>query len=291
MPTFENFDWITYIEINPDLFINNINTKEKAWTHWVNHGEKEERPLLKKNNSNIHNGRFGNLFFVNMVIHFIALKINLKCSYKYFNKFKELGVYLHIGENEYNTDLLINENNFLDIIKTTTIEKQNIIINNENWFQTKDFVEYLYDYFHIPYNKNKIINQNLFKKRYKNNNDVFVHIRLGDVKNKITNIEKYYDNVLSKIEFINGYISSDDIENSICKKIIKKYNLIEINKSEVETIMFASTCNNIVLSGGTFSWMIGFFAFFSNAIYYPHIENRWYGDIFNFPNWYSIFFD
>ena len=291
MTTFENFDWITYIDLNPDLFINNINTKEKAWNHWINHGEKEERPIVKKNSSNIHNGRLGNLFFVNMAIHFIALKINLKCSYKYFNKFKELGVYLHIGENVYNTDLLINENNFLDIIKTTTIEKQNIIINNENWFQTRDFVEYLYDYFHIPYNKNKIINQNLFKKRYKNNNDVFVHIRLGDVENKIPNIEKYYNNVLSKIEFINGYVSSDDIENSICKRIIKKYNLIEINKSEVDTIMFASTCNNIVLSGGTFSWMIGFFAFFSNAIYYPHIENRWYGDIFNFPNWYSIFFD
>jgi hypothetical protein len=49
--------------------------------------------------------------------------------------------------------------------------------------------------------------------------------------------------------------------------------------------MFASTCNHIVLSGGTFSWLIGFLAFFSKSIYYPRIKNKWYGDIFIFPHW------
>jgi len=53
--------------------------------------------------------------------------------------------------------------------------------------------------------------------------------------------------------------------------------------------MFASTCNNLILSGGTFSWLIGFLAFYSKNIYYPlDNKNKWYGDIFIFPEWTGI---
>lgn len=284
----DNFDWQSYINVNPDLLINNIYNKHTAWKHWQNHGLNEERPLCNINNTNIHNGRLGNLFFVNMVIHFISLKINLKCRYKYFDKFKKLGVHFFVGENEYTNDIVLDDSNFLNMIKNETNEKTNIIINNENWFQTNDFVIFLNNYFEIPYYRNKIIKNNIFKKRYNNNNDVFIHIRLGDVKEKVNNTEHYYDSILSKIIFDNGYIASDDIGSEICQNLIKKYNLFEVNKPEIETIMFGSTCNNILLSGGTFSWMIGFFAFFSKQIYYPFIENPWYGDIFNFKNWISV---
>lgn len=286
----ENFDWETYLSLNSDLLINNITNKQTAWEHWKNHGKKEERPICIVNNTNIHNGRFGNLFFVNMALHFIALKINLKCSYKYFNKFAMLGIDFYIGENEYSNNFILNDSNFLDIIKQSTFENStfentNIIINNENWFQTREFVHFLNNYFKIPYYRKNIIKNNIFKKKYHNNNDLFIHIRLGDVKDKLQSIERYYDYTISQIVFENGYISSDSIEDSICRKLIQKYNLIEINKSEIETIMFGSTCNNIILSGGTFSWMIGFFAFFSKNIYYPFIENPWYGDIFIFKEW------
>jgi hypothetical protein len=282
------FDWETYINVNPDLLINNINNKQTAWKHWQNHGKSEERPIRLINNTNIHNGRFGNLFFVNMALHFIALKINLKCRYKYFDKFSELGIHFYVGENEYNNSFILSDFNFLDIIKNPKIEKKNIIINNDNWFQTTEFVYFLNRYFKIPYYRNNIINNNFFKKRYNNNNDVFIHVRLDDVKDKLNSIEQYYDYTLSQIVFESGYISSDSIKDSICQKLIKKYNLIEINKSEIETIMFASTCNNIVLSGGTYSWMIGFFAFFSKNIYYPFIKKPWYGNIFCFKEWKSI---
>ena len=61
-----------------------------------------------------------------------------------------------------------------------------------------------------------------------------------------------------------------------------------INSSEVETIMFGSTCNNIILSGGTFSWLIGFLAVKSEKIFYPEIKEKWFGDIFSFTNWNRI---
>jgi hypothetical protein len=64
-----------------------------------------------------------------------------------------------------------------------------------------------------------------------------------------------------------------------------------IDLDEVKTIMFASTCKNIILSGGTFSWLMGFLAFYSEKIYYPKIKNTWYDDIFVFNDWVQVKFD
>jgi hypothetical protein len=61
--------------------------------------------------------------------------------------------------------------------------------------------------------------------------------------------------------------------------------VLDIN--EVDTIKFASTCKYIILSNGTFSWMIGVFAFFSD-IYYPIMKKKWNGDIFVFEDWKGI---
>ena len=288
-----NFNWKNYIDINvnSDLKENNIVDKESAWRHWKNCGIKEERPLTITNNTNIHNGRFGNLFFINMAMHFIAVKYNLKCRYKYFANFQKLGIELYVGENEYKENKEINDKNFLDLIKSTDYTKTNIIINKQSSFQTSEFVIFLKLYFNIYHNKLKIINSNIFKDRYEKNNDLFIHVRLGDIKKNVNNIKNYYEKILEKINFDNGYISSDSIHHRICKEMIRKYNLHVIDKNEIETIMFGSTCKTIVLSGGTFSWLIGFFAFFSKKIYYPNIQNRWYGDIFEFLNWNCITFE
>jgi len=98
---------------------------------------------------------------------------------------------------------------------------------------------------------------------------------------------EYYDKVLQKISFTNGYISSDTIHHEICIKLIEKYNLHIISKDEVATIQFGSTCKYIVLSSGTFSWLIGLFGFYSQ-IYYPEEYKKWHGDIFVFDDWNKI---
>jgi hypothetical protein len=69
-----------------------------------------------------------------------------------------------------------------------------------------------------------------------------------------------------------------------------KYNLKIIDYDEVNTVMFGSTCKYIVLSNGTFSWLIGFLAYYSN-IYYPKIIHKWHGDIFIFDSWNEIEYD
>jgi len=289
---FDDFDWITYLHINTDIFESGTNTKIKTWEHWNKYGMVEERAFSYINNSNIHNGRFGNLFFINMFLHLFSKHFDLSCNYKYYDKFKELGIDLNIGNKTYNSNLLITEKNFELFLDTNTInmfKPSNIIIHNDMWLQSKNFCLYLYKYFNNLVYKNKIIMSNVFKERYTDNKDLFIHLRLGDVQSNTLKLTKYYDDLLSKIDFENGYISSDSIENETCKYFIKKYNLNIINYNEVKTIMFGSTCNNIILSGGTFSWLIGFFAFYSENIYYPYYENPWFGNIFETnTNWVCI---
>jgi hypothetical protein len=280
--SYDDFDWISYLKINKDIYLSGINTKIKSWEHWNNYGIKEERAFSFINNSNIHNGRFGNLFFINMFLHFYSKKNDLLCNYKYFDNFTKLGIELNIGTKVYDINLLLTEQNYVLILnnESDNFKPSNIIIHNDIWLQNKDFGLYLKNYFNNQIHKNKIILNNCFKERYNNNNDLFIHLRLGDVESNTTKLFEYYDKLLSNIYFENGYISSDSISNKFCEYFIKKYNLNIVNYDEIKTIMFGSTCNNIILSGGTFSWLIGFFAFYSEYIYYPLYEKPWFGNIF-----------
>jgi len=161
-------------------------------------------------------------------------------------------------------------------------------LNTNIYCQTKEFCQILAAYFKKDIVRNKIIDKNKYKYRYDNNNDVFVHIRLGDVSEITKQSVTYYDRLLSTLKYTNGYISSDSIDDHFCVDLINKYKLQAINYDEISTIMFGSTCNTLILSGGTFSWLIGFLAFYSKNIHYPDNENKWYGDIFSFSNWIKI---
>jgi hypothetical protein len=53
--------------------------------------------------------------------------------------------------------------------------------------------------------------------------------------------------------------------------------------------MFGSTTKNIILSGGTFSWLIGFLGFYSKILY-PNFRCQWFGSIFVFDDWSRIYY-
>ena len=71
--SFQEFPWESYLLLNNDLKNKGINSKKFAWNHWINFGKKEERAFSIINNTFINTGRFGNLFFVNMYVHFFSL--------------------------------------------------------------------------------------------------------------------------------------------------------------------------------------------------------------------------
>jgi hypothetical protein len=233
-------------------------------------------------NSNL--GRTGNQIIRTLALSLIAEKHNLKVEYYNKDLFNKLGFKLFSGLNSYNSIQQLTDDNYFAIYNSNDLNYD--LDPNSNFFQTKEITNMIYNYLHKDEIRSDIIKNNEFEKRYNNNNDLFVHIRLTDVAHFNPGI-MYYINAIKNIEFDNLYISTDDKNNYMVIKLMQLFpssQLIEFD--ETKTIQFGSTCKNIILSHGTFSASIGYLAFFSN-IYYPEYElNKiWYGDIFSIDNW------
>lgn len=233
-------------------------------------------------------GRLCNHIIRALAASFIAKQRNLKFNYgQYLDKMVSLGIKLYEGNMTYKNPQIITDIDIMSYLRNNIPIYRNIIVNR-CYFQTKDFSNYLYNYYQNSSNQQSIIDANKFNKRYKNNNDVFIHVRLGDVEH-LNQGFAYYDKALTGIHhFENGYIASDDITHETCRKLIQKYNLRPIEYNEVETIMFGSTCKYIILTGGTFSYVIGLFGFFSK-VYYLKGRDNWYpSELFFINDWTEI---
>ena len=212
-----------------------------------------------------NNGRLGNQIIRNLAVSLLAEKHNLKADY--FNKdlINKLGIELFSGSNSYDCIQYLTDNNYFTIYN---IDKLNYNLNpNNDYFQTKEITNFLYNYLHKDEIKSNIIENNPFKDRYTKNNDLFIHVRLTDVAHFNPGIT-YYVNAIKNINFDNLYISTDDKNHSIIIDLLQLYPSSQlINYDEITTFQFASTCKNIILSHGSFSALIGYLAFFSNVFY------------------------
>jgi len=239
---------------------------------------------MSKSNSTT-NGRLCNQIIRNLAMSFIAEKHDLYVEYSSYDKITGMGIPLHIGSKRFNETVVLDEQNFFDKWNETTTN----LDANRNYFQTNEIAHMIYNHMHSMKIQTRIMDHNPHKHRYQTNLDVFVHVRLTDAAKDNPGAD-YYLRALSKIPHETLYISTDDKTHEIITKIRAKYSqsvLIEYN--DVETIQFASTCKNIVLSHGSFSAMIGYIAFYSTIYYPPHdINKRWYGDIFNIDGWIEI---
>lgn len=261
------------------------------------HNRCEEAELMNMVYSDVYgrmsfrtDGRLVNKFILNMALNMMAKKYNFKADYMIEGEFKRLGISFFQGERNVlpgMRKIQLRDEEIYQYMKGEVIPDIYFDIENKQAYaQTKDMALYIRDYISHDDCKNAIIAANKHSNRYGNNNDVCIHVRLGDVPHFNPGFE-YYDTVLSKLQFSCGYICSDSIDHDICRSLIEKYNLKPLIMDEIETIQFASTCKYLVMSNGTFSWLIGVMGFYS-TVYYPKIKKVWHGDIFVFQDWNEI---
>jgi len=268
--------------------------------------------ITKVNSTYDCGGRFGNIFIRNFVAEYISKKNNLKTKYERYDQFEKLGIKLFIGENTYEETLLITDENIDSIIFDDNIF--NIYALNKNiifkqcsynpfnlidwaWCQTPSIVSHIRNIVNF---EDRVYKSNPYIKRYEKNNDLFIHVRLGDVEELNFHVlYEYYDHIIDTIYNSDNYksnpnynkrisyITSDSINHNICQRLINKYGLKIYDSDEIDTVQFGSTCQNIVLSNGTYSWLIGLLSFKSN-IHYPNIKTKWHGNIFIYPDWHKV---
>jgi hypothetical protein len=232
-------------------------------------------------------GRLGNRIIRNLAVSLLAKKYNLQVNYCDKELISKLGIELYSGSHVYENTVELTDSNYFKIYN---YEKGNFNYNlyAQDFFQTKEITNLLYNYLNTDKIKSNIIKKNQFNERYNRNNDLFIHVRLTDTAQWNPGIT-YYINAINSINYDNLYLSTDEINHNIIIKLKELYPSLQLIKyDEIATFKFSSTCKHIILSHGSFSAVIGYLSFFSN-IYYPEyeLEKTWYGDMFsiNSDNW------
>lgn len=216
-------------------------------------------------------GRLGNTIVRNLAVSKFAEKFDLYVSYYNKEIVESIGFKLYCGKKKYDKTLKVNDNDYLNLLNG---EEFLYNINSHCiYYQTKEITDLLHSDLNTDKYMNHIINNNNFKQRYNNNNDCFVHIRLGDVEEWNPGFE-YYDNIISKLKVDNIYIATDSNNHNIINKLKNKYNNHKIMGNDLaEIFKFGSTCKYVILSYGTFSAMIGYISFYS-TVYYKKYNSK-----------------
>jgi len=242
-------------------------------------------------------GRFGNHFIRNILMHILAEKYDLVMEYSYWSKIRVLGIPLYSGSKSFQENRLLDSDAKMEALlqeidSSNFVLQTNLIMQGDIYCQTREMTNRIFNYLRSERIRDAIIQNNIVRYRYQKNDDIFVHIRLGDVADKNPGFA-YYEKVLKSLE-TKGYdrifLSSDSPSHPICQKIFMGFrNTSFLQVEEIQTIQFASTCRHVVLSHGSFSAIIGYLSFFSE-VYYPAYdpEKIWYGDMFSVPGFQMV---
>lgn len=231
------------------------------------------------------NGRLGNQIIRNIAMSLLAEKFDLYVDYSNYDVINNiLGINLYIGKNNFFVTKHVIDNNYLKIYNYKKYE-YNLDLN-ETFFQKKEIINLIYKYLNSDKIKNNIIKKNIFNERYNNNNDLYIHFRLGDIYPHFNISINYYIKTILTIDYDNIYLSTDSIDNKLICKLLHIFpNIKIIKKNETYTIQFASTCKHIILSHGSFSAIIGYISFNSN-IYFLDSKPKWCSlNMFLYDKW------
>jgi len=230
-------------------------------------------------------------------MHILAEKYDLVVEYSYWSKIRVLGIPLYRGSKIFQENRIVDSDAKMEALlqeidSSNFVLQTNLIMQGDIYCQTREMTNRIFNYLRSDKIRDAIIQCNIVRYHYQKNNDIFVHIRLGDVADKNPGFA-YYEKVLKSLE-TKGYdrifLSSDSPDHTICQKIFMGFrNTSFLQVDEIQTIQFASTCRHVVLSHGSFSAIIGYLAFFSE-VYYPAYdpEKIWYGDMFSVPGFQKV---
>lgn len=245
----------------------------------------------------------------------IIEKQNLCMNYLYKENFESLGIELYNGEKN-NCDfmkLFVNEDNYFELQNYDKNSFFFSIHTNYKFYLKKEIANDTYNY--IKNQKENIIRKNPYKDRYQNNNDCYAFFNITDmILHPNSSSIEFFLKTIKMCKCENLYISRDiwhPENDEIIKKMItptgkkNETNLIFIDYDEINTIQFASTCKNVLISHGNLSTLIGYLSFYSNVFYekrksslfYSNNHKKekkcvdnWFGGVYSIPDcgWFEI---
>jgi hypothetical protein len=204
--------------------------------------------------TNTLHGRLGNQFFINVAASLLAEKHDLYIEYEHGDDVRPLFP-LFVGKRRHPTTITVTDDNYVDLYNKETIETN---LSFHDYFQSRNVTTLTHRYI-----------QSKVKRTPKQNNDCFLHVRLGDVAQWNPG-PAYYLDILATLNVDHVYLSTDSPDHPIAQQLLQHAHLYE--GTPIDTILFAASCRYVILSHGTFSGMIGYLA--SDSTVYFIKENE-----------------
>lgn len=232
-------------------------------------------------------GRFGNHFIRDVAMSLLAKRHNLHIRYCSNDLIESLGIDLFCGTTIHEDTQVLTDSTYFNFYNSAMLTCNLNPNTAYSYLQVKEIIDMIYYHLRTHEVRSKIISYNPFKDRYNNNNDLYVHVRLGDVIRFNPGLV-YYINAIKNVKYDKLYISTESPNHEYIDTLLKEFpSSVLIPYDEIKTIQFASTCKHIILSHGAFSAVIGYLAFFAENVYFPEFEKGkiWYGAMNFIPSW------
>lgn len=174
--------------------------------------------------------------------------------------------------------LKVNINRSVKHLPSTTIVNNataiDILTNPKRYHNTNLILK---DFFQIPeilLNYRNTIKDYLIdidKNQYNlHKNDLFIHYRLGDDKKRLASYSYIRKSLIKHRHKHNkAYISTASPNDHKITRLCKNFHLKIINIAPISTIKYAMNFSNMILSAGSFSYMIGYMSNAKNITVMP----------------------
>ena len=204
--------------------------------------------------TNTLHGRLGNQFFINVAASLLAEKHDLYIDYEHGEDVRPLFP-LYVGTRRYPSTITVTDDNYLELYNKETLHDN---LSFHDYFQSTKVTMLTHHYIQCK-----------VKRQHKQNNDCFLHVRLGDVAQWNPGADHYLG-ILATLNVDRVYLSTDSPDHPIAQQLLRHARLYE--GPPIDTILFAASCRYVILSHGTFSGMIGYLASDSTVYFVKESE-------------------
>lgn len=232
-------------------------------------------------------GRLGNRVFQNLVVSHVARALDLRARYSLLDECQRLGLELYSGSQD--ADGSAPEVALTDELVEQLVEGNWGALPSGRprfapvawgaWFQTPAIARFLRVHALEPARRANT-------KYACPNDDVFVHVRLGDMAVTAARpAEDYIAAVRACGATGTVWVASDSLSSPTVRRVVRSLGARTVARDPVDTILFGSSRAHLVLSDGTFSWCIAALAPHPRSVCYLPRSVVWHGDIFVFDDW------